>query len=278
MAKKKRLTLVVLLSLAVMALGIFPSAGCTNDSSQQAVLSMKEGNVFVMAEGGGNGGDNWTVAQVSQVLKAGDTIRVDQGSRAEVTFFEGSVIELEEGTIISISELSHNADTGSTTIALNEEVGRTISRVTKLSDQNSSYEVETPACVAAVKGSVMEVYVDPEGTTQVINQEGTIVAISQGLVVQIPEGMQSTVIPGQPPSSPFSVGGEGAGSIQITKSVLSEEGGVVTYQYEVTNVGDVPQSNVYITDDEVDVITYLSGDTNGNNILDPGETWIYTGS
>ena len=57
MAKKKRLTLLVSLSLAVMALGILPSAGCTNDSGQQAVLSMKEGNVFVMAEGGGNGGE-----------------------------------------------------------------------------------------------------------------------------------------------------------------------------------------------------------------------------
>ena len=90
--------------------------------------------------------------------------------------------------------------------------------------------------------------------------------------------MQSTVIPGQPPSLPFSVGGEGAGSINITKSILDDSGDTITYLYEVTNVGDTPQSNVYVVDDEVDVITYLSGDTNDNNILDPGETWLYTGS
>jgi hypothetical protein len=274
MAKEKRLTLAVILSVAAAVFGILPLAGCTSEPDEQAVLSMKDGNVFVMEEGA----ENWAEAQVSQVLTAGDTIRVGEGARAEITFFEGSVIELEAGTIIGISELSLDADTGSTTITLNEEVGRTISRVTKLSDTGSSYEVETPACVAAVKGSVMEVNVDQDGVTQVINQEGTIVAISQGLTVQVPEGMQSTVVPGQPPSSPFSVGGEGAGSIQITKTVLSEEDGVVTYQYEVTNVGDVPQSNVYVTDDEVDEIVYQSGDTNGNNVLDPGETWLFIGS
>ena len=274
MAKKKLITLSIVLSMAFAALGMLPLVGCTNSPDQQAVLSMKDGDVFVMEAGAGN----WVEAQVSQILEEGDTIKVDSDSRAEITFFEGSTIELEAGTIVGISELTVAADTGSTTIMLSEEVGRTISRVSKLSDQASRYEVETPACVAAVKGSVMEVYVDQEGITQVLNQEGTVVATSQGSEVQIPEGMQSTVIPGQPPSLPVSVGGEGAGSILITKSIMDDSGDTITYLYEVTNVGDTPQSNVYVVDDEVDVITYLSGDTNSNDILDPGETWLYTGS
>jgi uncharacterized cupin superfamily protein len=274
MVQKKPVTMVIALSIAITTFGIFSLVGCTSESGQQAVLSKKDGDVFVMEEGT----NTWAEAQVSQIFKEGDTVKVDDNSRAEITFFEGSIIELEPGTIISISELGLDKDTGSTTILLNEEIGKTISRVNKLTDQASRYEVETTACVAAVKGSIMEVYVDQEGITQVFNQEGSIVAISQGAVVQIPEGMQSTVIPGQPPSLPSPVGGKGAGSIQITKSIMSDEGGVVTYLYEVTNVGDTPQSNVYVLDDEVDVITYMSGDTNNNNILDPGETWLYTGS
>jgi hypothetical protein len=59
---------------------------------------------------------------------------------------------------------------------------------------------------------------------------------------------------------------------------MDDSGDTITYLYEVTNVGDTPQSNVYVLDDEVDIITYMSGDTNGNHILDPGETWLYTGS
>ena len=106
------------------------------------------------------GTDNWAEAQVSLILEEGDAIKVDDNSRAEITFFEGSTVELGAGTVVNISELSIAADTGSTTIVINEEVGKTISRVTKLSDPASRYEVETPACFAVVRGSIMEVYVN----------------------------------------------------------------------------------------------------------------------
>ncbi len=276
MTKKKLVTLTIALSVMVTTLSMSLLVGCTGakQSDQQAVLSMKDGDVFVME----TDADNWVEAQVNLVLEPGDTIKVGDDSRAEIAFFEGSIIELEAGTIISISELSVAADTGSTTISLNEEIGKTISRVTKLSDQASSYEVITPACAAVVRGSIMEVYVDQEGITEVINQEGFIAATSQGSEVQIPEGMKSIVIPGQPPSLPTPIGGEGAGSIHITKSIMDDNGDTITYLYEVTNLGDTPQSNVYVIDDEVDVITYVSGDTNNNDILDPGETWLYTGT
>jgi hypothetical protein len=274
MAKKKLLTLAI--ALSVTALSILPLVGCScaKQPEPQAVLSMKDGDVFVMKASA----DNWDEAQVSLVLEEGDVIKVDDNSRAEITFFEGSTVALEPGTIVSISELSIAKDSGSTTILINEEVGKTISRVNKLTDAASRYEVETPACVAAVRGSVMEVSVDDEGITKVINQEGNIVATGQGVEVEIPEGMQSIVVPGQQPSLPSPVGGEGAGLINITKSIMAVNDDTVTYLYEVTNLGDTPQSNVYVIDDEVDVITYLSGDTNDNNILDPGETWLYTGS
>jgi hypothetical protein len=55
-------------------------------------------------------------------------------------------------------------------------------------------------------------------------------------------------------------------------------GGLVTYTYTVTNPGMVALSNVTVTDNKVSPVTYVSGDTNNNNLLDPGETWIYTGT
>ena len=274
MAKKKLLALAIALSLAVTTLGMLPLVGCAKNSDQQAVLSTKDGDVSVMKAGA----DSWVEAQVGLTLEEGDAIKVDDDSRAELTFFEGSTIELEAGTVVNISELSIAKDTGSTTIIINEEVGKTISRVKKLTDADSRYEVTTPACAAVVRGSIMEVYVDQEGVTNVANREGSVAAAGQGIEVQIPEGMQSIVIPGQSPSLPTPIGGEGAGLIHIAKSIMAEEGDTITYLYEVTNLGDTPQSNVYVMDDEVDVITYMSGDINNNNILDPGETWLYTGT
>ena len=52
--------------------------------------------------------------------------------------------------------------------------------------------------------------------------------------------------------------------------------GSVTYTYTVTNPGTVALSNVSVTDNKVSPVTYVSGDVNHDNLLEPGETWIYT--
>jgi uncharacterized repeat protein (TIGR01451 family) len=53
-------------------------------------------------------------------------------------------------------------------------------------------------------------------------------------------------------------------------------GSTVTWQYTVTNVGNVPLSSITVTDNKAGVTpVYKSGDTNGDGILDLTETWIY---
>jgi uncharacterized repeat protein (TIGR01451 family) len=52
-------------------------------------------------------------------------------------------------------------------------------------------------------------------------------------------------------------------------------GGTVTYTYTVTNPGMVPLNNVSVTDNRCSPVNYLSGDVNGNGLLDPGEVWTY---
>ena len=66
--------------------------------------------------------------------------------------------------------------------------------------------------------------------------------------------------------------------IFVTKSaspLTLTSAGSVTYTYHVTNPGTVDLSNVTVTDDKVSTVTYVSGD-NGDGLLQPGETWIYT--
>jgi hypothetical protein len=57
---------------------------------------------------------------------------------------------------------------------------------------------------------------------------------------------------------------------------LTSGAGWVTYTYVVTNAGVVPLSGVSVTDNKLGPVTYVSGDTNGDGLLDPGEAWIYT--
>lgn len=57
---------------------------------------------------------------------------------------------------------------------------------------------------------------------------------------------------------------------------LPAGGGDVTYTYEVTNTVDgAPLSNVTVTDDKCSPVEYVSGD-DGDNLLQFGETWVYT--
>jgi hypothetical protein len=182
--------------LSILALTILVTStlvGCSGASSAPStltILSINEGDVFVMKAGT----DDWTEATVEMSLEVGDTIKTGDDSGAEITFFDGSTIELEAGTQIEIASLDSSPDTGAKTITLMQTIGTTISRVTKLLDPASTYAIETPSGVAAVRGSIMIVRIifgDPnyeDGTVLITTVEGDVWAIWQGVELQIPEG------------------------------------------------------------------------------------------
>ena len=68
--------------------------------------------------------------------------------------------------------------------------------------------------------------------------------------------------------------------IKVEKSVLEDNitpPATLHYQYQVTNPGQVPLSNITVTDDKCANVLYVSGDNNpADGKLDPGETWLYT--
>lgn len=181
------LVLSILVASALLSCGPSPSA--------LTVFSITKGDVFVMRAGT----DSWTEAEVGMSLEVGDSIKTGGNSSAEITFSEGSTIELQAGTDIEIALLDIPTDAGSTTITVEQTIGSIIFRVTKVIDPGSRYEVETPAGVVAVRGSAMQVYVIEDGTTWAINLEGDIWAAAQGVEIQIPEGRQCIVRSGQPP-------------------------------------------------------------------------------
>lgn len=53
-------------------------------------------------------------------------------------------------------------------------------------------------------------------------------------------------------------------------------GGSVTWTYVVTNPNTIPLFNLVVTDNRAGVVpVYISGDLNGDNVLQPGEAWTY---
>jgi hypothetical protein len=183
--------------LSVLALSILLAStlvGC-GSSSTLTMLSITEGTVSVMKAGTGD----WVEAEVGMSLEPGDSIKTGDNSSAQITFSEGSTIELQAGTEIEIASLDISTGTGSASVIVEQTIGSIIFRVTKVVDPASRYEVETPTGVVAVRGSAMQVYVIENGTTWAINLEGDIRASAQGVEVQIPEGGQCIITPGRAP-------------------------------------------------------------------------------
>ncbi len=66
------------------------------------------------------------------------------------------------------------------------------------------------------------------------------------------------------------------GIVKVASRDVVTRGETVVYTYTVTNVGDDPLSQIVVTDDKCSPVSYVRGDTNGDNMLDLTETWIYT--
>jgi hypothetical protein len=190
--KIQRFTILIFILLLILTVSF---AGCTAVSAApHATLNKASGQVSLQRAGT----STWVSVRAGTSLQLGDRIRTGPESSAVIIFFEGSVTELQADTEIRIDEMRHEA--GSTTVKIREEIGTTSSRVEKLIDAKSRYEVETPAGSALVRGSVMGVIVQNDGTTIVDAIQGQCWAVAQGKEVLLTEGTRSIIRKGSAPS------------------------------------------------------------------------------
>lgn len=192
---KKCMPFLSLFIIFTMTLCLLP--GCGSGKQALAILSSVTGSVSVF----GTGSNDPVAGQAGLKLKTGDIIKAGDDASATITFFEGSTVEIKPGTVMEITDISQTRS-GTFTILMEQTLGETISRVNKLTDLKSRYEIETVAATAAVRGSTMVVIVASSGLTSVGNEEGTISVIAQDVEVPVPEGEHSTVIPGEAPGAP----------------------------------------------------------------------------
>ncbi len=199
---KKRIVLGVLITLGLIilllaGLVLIPPVFSSEKSySRDTVLSILSGEVMVMK---GTGGE-WTKAENGMKLATSDSVKTGADSYALITFFEGSTMTLEPNTEVTISELWRSEQTDSTRVRLGQKVGQTWNRIQKLTDSASTYEVETPAAVGSVRGTTIALAVEPDGQTSMSVFEGEGRLRAEGIEIDLPTGMESSVVPGAPPS------------------------------------------------------------------------------
>ena len=63
---------------------------------------------------------------------------------------------------------------------------------------------------------------------------------------------------------------------EATPASLPDGKASVTYTYIMTNPGNVTLTDITLVDDKCSNVIYISGDTDGNSLLETSETWTYT--
>jgi len=112
------------------------------------------------------GTDTTTLAEL-------DLVETGSKARAEVAFDSTAFAKLDEGTKVRLDSLYLDRDSGSRRVHLNLVSGEALSRVGTLASK-STYEIESPTAVMAVRGTRFLVGVDKAQETKVVVLEGKV--------------------------------------------------------------------------------------------------------
>jgi len=190
------LLLVAIVGSLTMIVGVgFPST--PSALAAQCTVSVLNGSPQIQIPGS----DTWEEAVDGMVLDAGSWIRTPPDTHAVLTFFEGSSIKIEPGTDIQIERIERVGES-SGHIVLKQWVGKTWSRVVRMVDADTHYEIQTPSANALVRGTLFEIQVDETGLTTVSTREGLVSVKAQNQEVFVPRGMEVSVKSGEAPSGP----------------------------------------------------------------------------
>jgi len=189
-----------ILLIALLAAGVLIPAALILTQQRASAANMTLtilGGTADVARGTGG----FSRATDGQVLNAGDHVRTADSGHAIVTFLDGSTIEIEPATTITVIQASAAAS-GAITIQLEQAIGRTWSSVQRLVRADSKFELRTPATTATVRGTGFTTDVLASGATTVTTTDGIVEVSAQGTTVVVPAGSLTTVEPSSTPSPP----------------------------------------------------------------------------
>ena len=180
-------------AFAVVMTGAIALLFPTQALGSSSTLEVLDGVVAVSHDG-----TSFAMGQDGDTVQEGDVIRTGERAHAVLTFFDGSVIELEPDSEIRVATLQATS-AGDLLMTMQQTIGRSWHVVSRTLTPNSKYEVRTPAATATVRGTAFLVSVDALGLSNIQTTDGVVGMIGNGQEVRVPPGFQSTVVPGGVP-------------------------------------------------------------------------------
>ncbi len=156
------------------------------------------------------GSADFTPALDGDLLSSGDVVKSSTNGRAVLTFFDGSSLTVETGSIVKVTTLDR-LESGGIRLVIEQSLGRTWASVAKLKTPDSKFELKTPTSTASVRGTAFETVVEqrPDGMTSVTykTDEGELVVTANaGGQTSVTANTQVTIAQNQPaPAAPVAI-------------------------------------------------------------------------
>lgn len=138
--------------------------------------------------------DTWDPAQAFQALYVAERVRTLAASRAAILFIDETQVKLNAGAVLAIREM--RAAGGKRTLfelSLGEGWFRT-------KNPASGLTIQTPAAAASIRGSEINVRVQPDQQTVLTVVEGDVEFGNEAGSLLVVAGEEATAVPGQPPT------------------------------------------------------------------------------
>jgi len=135
----------------------------TRVRANKAVITFLEGEVQVKKAGQAQ----LSPARPNMILHEQEQIKVLAKSRAELILDNQSVLRLSENTLLTIHNLDEETATQKETARMELYLGKLWTRTAKLLNPSSRYEIKTPTAIAGVQGTIYQVQVAGDRTTNI---------------------------------------------------------------------------------------------------------------
>jgi tetratricopeptide (TPR) repeat protein len=150
----------------------------------------------------------WQKAQLRQDLFGGDTVRTGANSRAAILCMDESQIRLNQHTVLTLKSVapSPRLRFGEIAPAAQAQEAGSLYEVIqgevwlRNKKEKFLFELETPTVTATIRGTELNVRVQPDGTTSIVMLEGEVKMANRYGEILLTAGEEGLVRPGKAPT------------------------------------------------------------------------------
>src|SRR5438128_8260672 len=131
--RKRAILIATTLAFVVVSTGVIAAFFATPAQAHSSTVTVLDGQILVRHAGG-----QFVSIADGDVIGAGDTVRTAAASHGVLTFFDGTTVELEPDTELTVDSLQASAS-GDKIVEMSQTIGRTWHVVTHLASSSSKY-------------------------------------------------------------------------------------------------------------------------------------------